>query len=286
MSTAPFDPVQYKIQQRQGWDTVANGWRQWWPTFEQSAQSVSDRLVALAAIEPGHRVLDVATGIGEPAVTAARKVGTGGRVVATDLSPQMLAIARARASELALTNMDFRIMDAERPDLPAGTFHAILCRWGIMFFPDPVAALRALSRLLVPGGRLAAAVWADPPQVPIISLRTDVAARMLAPPPPPPGTPSAFSLADPSTVEAVFHGAGLSDVHTERLTAVFEFESLATFARFQEDVAGPRVPTLADQPPELQAQFWEAVATAARPYASLDETVRLPNELICVVGRR
>ena len=286
MSTVPFDPIQYKNQQRQGWDTVAQGWRQWWPTFEQSAQSVSDQLVALAAIEPGHRVLDVATGIGEPAVTAARKVGSTGRVVATDLSPQMLAIAGTRATELGLTNMDFRLMDAESPDLPEGTFHAILCRWAVMFFPDPLASLRALNRLLVPGGRIAAAVWGEPEVVPIISLRMDVAARLLAPPSPPPGTPSAFSLAAPSTAEAIFRGAGFHDVHTERMTAFFEFESPADFAHFQKEVAGPRVPTLADQSNERQAQFWEEVAMAARPYLTAGGRVRLPNELICVAGKR
>ncbi len=101
MTTQPFDPVRYKEGLRLDWDAVASGWKQWWKTIEQGAQPVSDRLVALAKIQPGHWVLDVATGIGEPAITAARIVGPTGRVVGIDQAPRMLAIARERAMIVA-----------------------------------------------------------------------------------------------------------------------------------------------------------------------------------------
>jgi ubiquinone/menaquinone biosynthesis C-methylase UbiE len=90
----------YKTQQRQMWDNAAAGWQTWWPTFEREAQKVSDKIVELAEIKSGDRVLDIATGIGEPAVTAARRVKPNGKVVATDISPQMLAIAKTRAKSL------------------------------------------------------------------------------------------------------------------------------------------------------------------------------------------
>jgi ubiquinone/menaquinone biosynthesis C-methylase UbiE len=90
-----FNPNEFKAQQRQMWDNAAAGWQDWWETIERGAQKVSDKLVQLAEIKPGDRVLDIATGIGEPAVTAARKVMPNGKVVATDISPQMLAIAKA-----------------------------------------------------------------------------------------------------------------------------------------------------------------------------------------------
>jgi ubiquinone/menaquinone biosynthesis C-methylase UbiE len=87
----------FKAQQRQMWDNAAAGWQTWWETIERGAQKVSDRIVELAEIKPGDKVLDIATGIGEPAVTAAKKVLPNGKVVAIDISPQMLAIARTRA---------------------------------------------------------------------------------------------------------------------------------------------------------------------------------------------
>ena len=158
MSTQPFDPAQYKAGQRQEWGAAADGWRRQWETIERFSQPVSDRLVKLTQIRPGHRVLDVATGIGEPAVTAACAVGSSGSVVATDQAPEMLAIARERAATLGLRNIEFREMDAETLDLPGESFNAVMCGWGLMFLPNPGDALKGMYRLLVPDGGLAAAV--------------------------------------------------------------------------------------------------------------------------------
>ena len=125
---------EFKAQQRQMLDNTAAGWQAWWETFERGAQKVSDKIVELAEIKPGDRVLDIATGIGEPAVTAARKVMPSGRVLATDISPQMLAIAKTRAASLGLNGIiEFRESDGEKLDLPEQTakFDAILSRDGV-----------------------------------------------------------------------------------------------------------------------------------------------------------
>ncbi|MGI0042649.1 MAG: class I SAM-dependent methyltransferase, partial [Nitrososphaeraceae archaeon] len=89
-----IDPSQFKQGQRESWDSVAAEWQKWWKTTETAAEKVSRRLIELAEIKPGSKVLDIATGIGEPAITAAKKVGNGGQVLATDISPQMLSIAK------------------------------------------------------------------------------------------------------------------------------------------------------------------------------------------------
>src|SRR5215469_18417216 len=174
MSTVPFDPNQWKARQRQEWDTVAAGWSAWWPIFERSMQVLNDHLIALAHIEPGQRVLDIATGIGEPAVTAAKRVGPTGQVVAIDQSSQMLAIARERVATLGLQNIEFRVLDAEQLDLLEEKFDAVLCRWGLMLFPQLVPALDGVRQRLLPGGRFAAAVWPAPARVPALSLPRDV----------------------------------------------------------------------------------------------------------------
>lgn len=116
---------------------VAEGWLKWWKTFEQHAQTVNERLVELAEIKQGDKVLDIATGIGEPAITAARKVGITGHVLATDISPQMLKIAKQRSISFGLQDIvEFKEIDAERIDinlqslLQLSSFNAVLCRWG------------------------------------------------------------------------------------------------------------------------------------------------------------
>ena len=132
-----LDSKQYKEIQRQGWASVAEGWEKWWKTIEVGADNVSHRLIELAEIKSGSRVLDIATGIGDPAITAARKVGSSGRVLATDISPQMLSIAKQRAISLGLHHViEFKEGDAETIELPTSTFDAVLCRWGLMFLPD------------------------------------------------------------------------------------------------------------------------------------------------------
>jgi ubiquinone/menaquinone biosynthesis C-methylase UbiE len=196
MSTQPFDPTTYKAQQRQNWSSVAEGWKTWWSTMEQGAQPVSDRLVQLSDLQSGQKVLDVATGIGEPAVTAARRIGTTGRVVAIDLAPQMLAVAQERAAELGLQQIAFHEGDAESLDLTEGDFDAILSRWGLMFLPNLPQALGKMKQLLKPGGRLAAAVWGQPSDVPLLSLAMGSMMQVLELPQPPPEAPGPFSLAD------------------------------------------------------------------------------------------
>ena len=104
MST--LDSKEYKEAERQSWDSVANNWQKWWKTIERGAEKVSRRLIELAAIKPGSKVLDIATGIGEPAITAANQVGTSGHVLATDISPQMLSLAETKSCFFGSTRCD------------------------------------------------------------------------------------------------------------------------------------------------------------------------------------
>ncbi|MEW6544602.1 MAG: methyltransferase domain-containing protein [Nitrospirota bacterium] len=286
MSIKPFDPVQYKAAQKQDWSNVAAGWKKWWKTMEQSARPASDRLVELAALKPGHQVLDVATGIGEPAVTAARKVGPTGQVIATDQAPQMLAIGRERAAELGLANVEFREADAETLDFVQQSFDAILSRWGLMFLPNLSGALTRMHRLLKPGGRLAAAVWGPPPKVPFISLAMGTVRQQLQLPPPPPDVPGPFSLADVGVLERAFAQAGFREVRSEPLVLTFEWPSAEDYTRFQQDIAAPILALVAKEPPERQAAVWRAITEAARQHAGADGRVRMAGEAICVVAQR
>ena len=146
---------QIKQSQRQSWDSVAFGWQKWWKIFENGAETVGDKLIELADVKPNSKVLDIATGIGEPAITAANRVGNsgGGQVLATDLSPQMLSIAKDRAKSQNLENiMEFKEGDAETIALRPSEFDAALCRWGLMFLPDVDLGLSNIYKSLRDGG--------------------------------------------------------------------------------------------------------------------------------------
>ena len=286
MSTQPFDPVRYKAGQRWEWDTAAPCVKPWGPFIVQQLQPVSERMMELANIQPGSRVLDVATGGGEPAVTAAHRVGPSGHVLATDLSPQMVALGRERAAELGLHNIDFREMDAEAPGLPENSFEIVLCRFGLMFLPDPQLALQRLYQLLVPDGRLVAAVWGPPQKVPFARWPMEVAMRVLQVPAPPPQMPGPFSLADPHRLEQLLTGAGFIAVQTEPMTLTFEWASVDDYLRFQQAILTGFNSMLAKYPAEQQAEVWRAIAEAAGQSTTSDGRCHTENEVLLAVGWR
>ena len=285
MSTPAFDPQSYKARQRDDWGTAADGWHKWWPVIERTMQPVSDRLLDLARVQTAHRVLDVATGIGEPAITAARRVGSTGRVLAIDQASRMLAIGRDRAEQMGIANVEFREMDAETLDLPTQSFDAILCRCGLMFLPNLREALAQMRQLLVPGGWLAAAVWGEAAKVPLLSLPMSVVQRELAPPPPPPGTPGPFNLSDRSTLEQAFVDANFTQVETETLTVTSEMSSAEDFVQQTRDISAPLATMLAQFSEEKQLAVWQGIAEAVSGFSGPDGTIRMENETILVAAQ-
>lgn len=272
--------------QRMAWDRAAQGWQSWWQTFERDAQKVSDKLVQMAELKPGDRVLDVATGIGEPAMTAARRVRPSGKMTAIDISPQMVSIATARAKSLGLEGIiEFRQSDAEQLDFTDGSFDAVLSRWGMMFLPNLPSVLARIKRMLVGGGRLAAAVWSTPSRVPVLDLAFTAVRKAINAPPPPPGTPSVFDLADTDLLERLFSQAGFSQIRVEILNVTFGFDSASTFTAFHRQVTAPIQAMLASQTEERKQQVWDSLTDAASTYADSHGRVSIDNEAICVVGK-
>ena len=141
------------------WDADgARSWAKWFHIMEAAAGPLSEHMVELAGVAPGGRVLDIATGVGEPAVSAARRAGPEGSVLATDLSADMLAHGRQRAEDLGLSNITFQEMDAQALDLSEDSFDAVLCRWGLMFVDDLDAALAGIRGCLKPGSEFGCSV--------------------------------------------------------------------------------------------------------------------------------
>ena len=288
MVSSTFDPNQFKMAQREGWDSVAEGWKEWWEPIEKGAQKLSQRLIELAEIKSGQRVLDIATGIGEPSITVAKVVGTGGHVLATDISRQMLAIAKERATLLRLQDIiEFKESDAENLDLANSSFDAGLCRWGLMLFPDLDAAIRKIYSSLISGGRFAAAVWADAAKVPIISLATGVIGSQVQMSAPPPGVPNPFSLADTNKLENSMARVGFRDIHIDTVIVTFEFESGEDYCRYCQAVSASARIALSKETEKRKEDVWRKVAEeAARNYGTANGLIKMDNESICIVGTR
>ncbi|MCC2647454.1 MAG: ubiE [Nitrososphaeraceae archaeon] len=258
------------------WDGVAKAYRKWWKQIEENgnrlglgAQKVSNKLLELAEIRPGDRVLDIATGYGEPAITAAQCVGSDGNVLAIDISPQMLEIAKERSILLGLQNIEFKEGDAERLHdyLLQSFFDVALCRWGLMLMPNLNTVLKNIHSSLFPGGRFAAAVWSHPSKVPLISLAMNTVREHLKMP----------------TLLQLF-----TRVHTESLTVSFQLASAEDYACCTKELSAPITAMLSNETEERKEEIWKAVAKeAARKYTDTTTgCIRLDNEVICIAGKK
>lgn len=216
---------------------------------------VVDETLKRAELSAGDRVLDLGTGTGSVAVRAAPLVAAGGRVAAIDISSEMVSRAKRRAAQLGFENISFGEGRAEEIPAADGEFDAVIACLVMMYVIDRPAATREVARVLRPGGRFVATVWAAPDQCDIVLLQS-IAGRF-APPPPISGVGPGV-LADPSTLVEQLAGAGI-DARVETKTLGFDFES---FALAWDVLAGV---TTAQLSPEHREEAKVAVMEAMWP---------------------
>jgi ubiquinone/menaquinone biosynthesis C-methylase UbiE len=286
MSVPQLDLPAVKKDIRSSWDATSSGWEAMQDIFERGAASMTNRLLDLGGVGEGQKVLDAATGLGEPALTAARRVGARGRVVGVDIAAGMVAVARRRAKNLNgenLDNVEFLVADLESLDLPPGSFDVALSRLGLMFAVDHVTAFRTLARLLIPGGVLAASVWTEPQRVPMMSTGYAVLARHLNMPPPPPGMPGPFSMSDPDRLIRELTEAGFTEILVEEFTVPFWLTSPQEYVEFHKAVSPPKLcRRVAELGPDGEAEAWAMVAAAVERYRRADGVVLLPSTALCM----
>jgi ubiquinone/menaquinone biosynthesis C-methylase UbiE len=259
------DPNAIKDAQRRQWGSVAAGWYKHGARIEQLTRPVTDRLLELAGVGPGHHVLDVACGTGDPALPAARVVGERGRVLGVDQAPEMVDFARQRARSENITYAEFRVADGEELDVEPGSFDAVTCRWGIMFMPEPWRCLRQAFAALKPGGRIAVSVWGPRERSPFQTVPLGVVAKYLDEPLPDSTLPGGLhSFADESKLERTLADAGFRDVAVEGLELVMEdFDSGREYWTYRSDISAPLQAQLAKLPPDVREKVAVEIATAA-----------------------
>jgi SAM-dependent methyltransferase len=284
MSTETIEGGEFRAGQREQWNTAATGWRKWSPLIDAGAGKVSERLVQLAGIKEGDRVLDVAAGYGEPALTAAERVGPKGSVVATDISAEMIAFGRERAAAAGIDNVEFIEGAASALDFQEAGFDAALSRWGIIFEPDGEGTAARVRTFLKRGGRMAISSWGSPDRVPMLGIPMRTAMERLQVPPPPPGTPGPLSRPTAEALAGLLEGGGFSDVDVEEMDLTFEWDSPEEFTIFIREIAPPVTAMLSPHPREVQDETWAAITDAVRDAAG-QGPVRLSNLALLAAGR-
>jgi SAM-dependent methyltransferase len=276
-----FDAARYKNAQREQWNKDGAAWRRWNPTLDRWYGEATRRMLDLARIRPGQRILDVAAGAGEPAVSAAERVGPGGYVLATDLSEGIVELARQVARERGLGQVETRVMDGEKLDLPDDSFDAVLCRLGLMYMPHPVTALREWRRALRAGGRVAVAVFSTPERNSWGAMPASIIRRRAQLPPPVPGQPGPFSLGAPGALEGVFRQAGFADPEIHAVPVPHGATSAAEYVRVASEAFGAFNAMMAHLSPEEREAAWAEIERTMRGFES-PAGFEVPGE--CLVG--
>ena len=264
--------------------TPEDVWRRYDAVESRLSAPLSERMLDLAGLRQGMRVLDLATGRGEPALRAARRVGPQGRVVGVELSEPLMRMAREKADQEGLGNLELHAANAEgMGGLPAGHFHAATIRWGLMYLANPVATLETARCALVPGGVLVAALWAEPERVPYFTLPRRLLSRYRALPPLDFEVPGTFRYADVERTRRDFRQAGFSIEHVEEMeVSVFESETSEELLAWVRALGLTR---LLNELPEAEQRAWEEDMTAAAEDLRTDGMLRLGGVTRIVVAR-
>lgn len=193
-------------------------WRKYDEAEARLSAGLSERMLDLAGLRPGMRVLDLASGRGEPAIPAARRVAPTGSVLGVDPAQSMLEMARERAARENISNLELRVLNAETlGGVPRGHFHAATLRWGLMYMASPIAALTRAREALLPSGVFVAALWAEPERAPFYTFPRQLLEPYRAVPKIDPRAPGTFAYADPRRIAQDFSSAGLTIDHVEEV---------------------------------------------------------------------
>jgi len=213
----------------------------------------------LIEAKPGDVVLDLACGTGDTGFLVARSIGPDGKVLATDFSHQMLDRARQNGDEQGIENVEYRVLDAERMDLPDDSVDGVVCRFGYMLMGDPVQALRETRRVLRDGGRVTFAVWAPPEENVWAALPAGELIQRGHIPPPEPGDPGIFALADPARIADSLGQAGFADHAVEQVAFDWNYEGPEQHWDLTIKLAGPLADAIEGIPEPEREEIREAV---------------------------
>lgn len=237
---------------------------------------VSVWMVEHLDLQPGQRVLELASGPGDTGFLAAELVRPGGSLLTTDGSNAMLGVARGRARDLGVTNVDFKRVELEWIDLPTASVDAILCRWGLMLSADPASAFQEARRVLQPGGKVALAVWDAPERNPWATIPTRALLELGLVEPPDPTAPGMFALADPERLRELLEDAGFVEPVVEAVALERDEPSVDAYLEETLDLSRPFAEVKERLSQEQWAEVSGKVAALAGPFATGEGGLRFP----------
>jgi SAM-dependent methyltransferase len=275
-----FDPSAHRDASLQNWEEAASGWTRQQRAMREFSAPISHWMLDAIELQPGERVLELAAGLGETGMLAAELVAPMGGVIVSDQAEGMLSGARERAIALGLSNVEFRVLNAEWIDLPVASVDAVLCRWGYMLMADPLAALIETRRVLRPGGRIALAVWDQFDRNPWMMLPMQELRERGLTDPVSPGTPGPFALGSAERVLELLEQAGFAEIRIEALDLHRRHASFEEFWDSTLDLSRALHDAVLDRPEPEIAEIYAALAERFAPYTADDGSLDIPGRTL------
>jgi SAM-dependent methyltransferase len=274
-----------KAEVQRQWEAAAPGWAKWEAVIATWAAPATEAMLDMAGVTSGSRVLDLACGAGSQTLSAARRAGRQGHVVASDISETMLEHTRKNARIGGLDNVSTLRGAAEELEVAPGSFDAAICRLGLMLFAEPAKALAAVRQALKPGGKVAVVVFTTPAANPARAKAMQILLRHAGKTPPPPGRPGLFSLGAPGTIERLLTESGFIGVVRREMNLPMRMRSAAdALQMIQEAFAASRA-ILGDCSVSVRAAALAEVAEMLKIFES-DKGFVTPGELLVAAGTR
>jgi ubiquinone/menaquinone biosynthesis C-methylase UbiE len=282
---AKIEKIRERLRHEWTDERTVTAWRKWRSHIARFTRGATDAMLAAAQVKPGMHVLDIASGVGDPALSLAAAVGPDGRVIASDIGPGMISLAEELATTKGLKNIDFKIANAESLPFPSESFDVVTCRFGVMLFPDPLAALNECRRVLKRGGRVALIAWGGKEQ-PFFTATAGILLKYVQIPPPDPDAPHLFMYGERGRLRRTLEAAGFADPREEVLTVPGLWTSTPEkyWEQFAE-IAAPFRPLIEKLTPETRAKAVEEILAALGKYSNGKE-LNMPLEIVVGTGTR
>ncbi len=275
---------QIREQQRASWNKFSPGWKKWDDLMMDFLQPMGDEIIKSLQLEEDDYVLDIAAGTGEPGLTIAALVKRG-KVVITDLSEDMLEIAKDNAVLRSITNIETIACDVCELPFDDNTFDAISCRFGFMFFPDMQLAAKEMVRVLKPGGRIATSVWNGPEKNFWVTAIMGTINRNMELPPPPQGAPGMFRCAQDQLIAELFRHAGLKDVTQKEVQGKLKSQTAETYWNVMTEVGAPIVAALSKADDAMREKIKTEVFAAVNAKFP-DGNVQIDSSALVIAGEK